>query len=73
MTDNRNGSVTLTQARPDGAMETHTSPGHFPTGHVRVAFLDDNYNPDKHFNAEGVPPDDTHLTWHWDRIQITSS
>jgi hypothetical protein len=69
--DNGDGTVTLTMDRPDGA-KTARAPGKFPTGEVRVVFEDDSYNPNKHFNAAEQPPDDDHLTWHWDDIQITA-
>ncbi len=69
--DNGDGTVTLTMDRPDGAMSA-TAPAAFPKGQVRVVFEDDSYNPDKHFNAAELPPDDDHLTWHWDDIEITA-
>jgi hypothetical protein len=71
VTDNGDGTVALSMDRPDGA-KTATAPGKFPSGEVRVVFEDDSYNPDKHFNIAEQPPDDDHLTWHWDDIQITA-
>jgi len=32
---------------------------------------DDNYNPDKHFDARGAAPNSTgRYTWHWDNIEV---
>ena len=71
MTDNNNGTVTLTQARPGGGVATQTVAGDLPNGDVRVVFEDDTYNADKHFDAsEHAGPNHTY-TWHWDNIQIT--
>ena len=71
MVDNENGTVTLSQARPDGSTATATVSGDLPDGEVRVVFQDDNYNPDKHFDGSERPPAGSHLyTWHWDNIQI---
>jgi hypothetical protein len=71
MVDNENGTVTLTQARPNGTTATQTVSGDLPDGEVRVVFEDDSYNPDKHFDDSLHPPAGSHLyTWHWDNIQI---
>ena len=71
MIDNGNGTVTMTQARPDGSVASQTVRGDLPNGDVRVVFQDDNYNPDKHFDgSERAGPNHTY-TWHWDNIQIT--
>jgi hypothetical protein len=71
MVDNENGTVTLTQARPNGTTATSTVSGDLPDGQVRVVFEDDSYNPDKHFDESLQPPAGSHLyTWHWDNIQI---
>jgi hypothetical protein len=72
MVDNENGTVTLSQGRPDGSVATQTVSGDLPGGAVRVVFQDDNYNPDKHFDGSMHPPAGAHLyTWHWDNIQIS--
>ncbi len=71
MVDNNNGTVTLTQARPNGTTATQTVPGNLPDGEVRVVFEDDTYNADKHFDESlHAGPNHTY-TWHWDNIQIT--
>ena len=50
---------------------SRTVTGNIPDGDIRVQFGDDNYNPDKHFDAKGAAPNSTGLyTWHWDNIQI---
>ena len=42
-----------------------------PQGDIRLEFADDSYNPDKHFDAKGAPPNSSNLyTWHWDNIEI---
>jgi len=63
--DDGNGTVRLTQQRPDGSTRTRTFAGRFPDGQVRVVFEDDMYDPPK---RDGYRPDT--LTWHWDNIQI---
>jgi len=46
--------------------------GEIPNEPVRIVFEDDNYNPDKHNNAAGVPVNTGQgYTWHWDNIQIS--
>ena len=64
MVDNGNGTVTLTQQRPSGTV-THTGPGSFPNGDVRVVWQDDNYDPPK---REHYDPNS--LTWHLDNFEI---
>jgi hypothetical protein len=70
MIDNENGTVTLSQARPDGTTATKTVTGDLPDGEVRVVFEDDTYNADKHFDASERPGPNHPYTWHWDNIQI---
>jgi hypothetical protein len=71
MVDNNNGTVTLSQARPNGTTATQTVSGNLPDGEVRVVFEDDTYNADKHFDDSlHAGPNHTY-TWHWDNIQIT--
>ena len=65
MIDDGNGTVRVTQARPDGTTRTRTFRGSFPDGQVRVVFEDDMYDPPK---RAGYRTDT--LTWHWDNIQI---
>jgi hypothetical protein len=64
-TDNRNGTVTLTQQRTDG-LHSWTVGGSFPRGLVRVAFHDANYDPPKDGDYDG-----SQNTWHWDNITIS--
>lgn len=69
--DNGNGTLTTTIARPSGGIDSETVTGNIPDGDIKVEFADDSYNPDKHFNIEGVPRNSSGLyTWHWDNIQI---
>jgi hypothetical protein len=56
--DNGNGTVTF-RVGPVSA----TRSGTFPTGPLRVIFLDHNYTPDK----DGTP---VGHTWHWDNILV---
>jgi hypothetical protein len=66
MIDNGDGTITLTQARPGGVVDTRVQPGAFPNGPVRVVFQDDMYDPPK---REGYDP--TNMTWHWDNVSIS--
>lgn len=69
--DNRNGTLTLTMAQPNGRSITRSVSGKIPDGEIRVQFGDDSYNPDKHLSINGAPENSTGLyTWHWDNIQI---
>jgi hypothetical protein len=69
--DNGNGTLTTTIAQPNGRTVTRRVSGRIPDGDIRVQFGDDSYNPDKHFNMNGVAENSTGLyTWHWDNIQI---
>ena len=65
MIDNGNGTITLTQQRPDG-VHSHTGPGTMPDGDVRVVWQDDNYDVPKRDNY-----DPNNLTWHIDNIEIS--
>jgi hypothetical protein len=77
--DNGNGTVTMSinQAATSTGLSDYVSltvPGEIPNGAIRVEFVDDSYNPDKHFfNPEQfVPRDSTGLyTWHWDNVSIS--
>ena len=85
MTDNENGTITISQERPGDAREstdcvrvpeeanrwrcTRTVSGDLPDGPVRVVFQDDNYDADKHGGTS--TPSDPRYTWHWDNIQIS--
>jgi hypothetical protein len=72
--DNGNGTLTTTIAQPNNKKVFGMVIGHIPHGDIRVEFADDNYNPDKHFDAKGVAPNSSDLyTWHWDNIQIYTS
>jgi hypothetical protein len=69
MTDNGNGTITLSQENgpPDAKyVVSSTVPGAFPDGEVRVAFVDANYDPPK--DGEYQPNQNT---WHWDAITIS--
>ena len=79
MTDNGNGTITLTQENGsyNGSNASaanlagrdkvsSTIPGSFPDGEVRVAFVDANYDPPK--DEEFDPGQNT---WHWDNITIS--
>jgi hypothetical protein len=66
MTDNGNGTITITRARPNGGTLTDTFAGSFPDGQVRVIFEDDQYDGPK--DAEY---DSGQNTWHWDNISIS--
>jgi len=58
-------------AQPNSKTISRIVPGSIPNGDIRVEFADDSYNPDKHFDAKGVPSNSTDLyTWHWDNIEI---
>lgn len=71
VTDNRNGTLTLTMAQPNNRSITRRVSGKIPEGDIRVQFGDDSYNPDKHLNHAGAPANSTGLyTWHWDNIQV---
>jgi hypothetical protein len=70
ITDNENGTLTAVRSGPKGSV-TSTVQGEIPNEPIRVVFEDDNYNPDKHNNAAGVPLNGGQgYTWHWDNIQI---
>ena len=62
MTDNGNGTVTVTQERNGGTL-ARTVGGSLPDGPSRVIFQDDNYTPLKDGPIAG-------FTWHWDNIEI---
>jgi hypothetical protein len=69
--DNSNGTLTTMMAQPSGRTVSRTITGSIPHGDIRLEFADDSYNPDKHFDAKGVPPNSSDLyTWHWDNIEI---
>ena len=59
ITDNRNGTITVSYA----GFATYTVPGSFPAGGFNVVFKDHNYTPDK----DGAP---VGYTWHWDNIIV---
>jgi hypothetical protein len=68
--DNENGTLTAIRTGPSGT-STSTAQGEIPNEPIRVVFEDDNYNPDKHFNASGISRNSgPGYTWHWDNIQI---
>ena len=60
ITDNRNGTLTLTQHN-----RSHTFGGSLPRGRVRVIFQDDTYDSIKHDGRPGFK------TWHVDNISIS--
>lgn len=59
----------LTVQRPDGPASVYNVNvgSAWPTGPVRVIFQDEMYDPPK---REGYDP--SHVTWHWDNIQISA-
>jgi hypothetical protein len=65
VTENTNGTVTITQQRTTG-LKTWTVQGQIPDGPVHVIFQDDNYDPPK---RDGYNPNNN--TWHWDNILIS--
>ena len=74
--DNGNGTLTMSVAQPNGLTNTGTVSGNIPDGAIRIEFVDDSYNPDKHFfNPEQfVPRDSSGLyTWHWDNVLIETT
>lgn len=78
LTDNRDGTVTRTQARPGGRTDVFTGPGSFPAGPRLFILSDDSYNPDK-FDVDKPDESPQHFgipdpyTWHWDNIVISSA
>jgi hypothetical protein len=60
--DNRNGTVTFRQERPNGRSVQATFRGSFPQ-QFRLALLDHSYTPTK----DGTP---IGFTWHWDNIVV---
>lgn len=58
------GQVRVTQHRPNGQVRTLTALGGLPNGPVKVLFLDDTYDSEKHDGRPGF------VTWHVDDIQI---
>jgi hypothetical protein len=72
--DNENGTLTAVRSGPNGT-QTSTAKGEIPNEPIRVVFEDDNYNPDKHNNAnatDGIARNSgLGYTWHWDNIQIS--
>jgi len=78
ITDNGDGTVTRTQARPGGRTEVFTGSGAFPAGPRLFILSDDSYNPDK-FNVDKPDESPQHFgiadpyTWHWDNIEISNA
>ena len=71
VTDNGNATLTTMMAQPGGRIVSRVVAGSIPKGDIRLEFADDSYNPDKHFDAKGAPPNASNLyTWHWDNIEI---
>jgi hypothetical protein len=70
LTDNENGTLTLTRQQPNGGVLTGSVAGDIPNEPVRVVFEDDNYNPDKHQDPSVATNTSFGYTWHWDNIQI---
>ncbi len=72
--DNRNGTVTRTQAVPGGRTVSVTGNGSFPTGKAAVIFKDVSYNVMKAYSNEGATQVVTDpFTWHWDNLQVYNS
>jgi hypothetical protein len=79
MTDNGNGTITLTQENGSYSgsnaipvnlagrnVVSSTVPGSLPDGEVRVAFVDANYDPPKDGEYQAHQN-----TWHWDNVTIS--
>ena len=74
ITDNRNGTITRTQARPDGTVNTITDTGAFPAGPRIFVIEDESYHPDKTWQDEGfVRVVQDGYTWHWDNITVSAT
>jgi hypothetical protein len=74
VTDNENGTLAVSIAQPNGSVRQATVAGEIPNGPIRVVFEDDSYNPDKHFDANGVAPNSSGLyTWHWDDVTVDAA
>ena len=69
--DNGNGTVTRTQARPGGTVDSVTGPGRFPAGPRVFIIQDDSYNPMKAYENDTQYVTDP-FTWHWDNIRIST-
>lgn len=71
-TDNGNGTLTITNASPDGTVHTNTLVGAIPDGPVRVVLEHDEYNPDKHHDGNGGvgTNEGEGYTYHWDNVQV---
>jgi hypothetical protein len=69
--DNGNGTVTRTQARPGGTVDSVTGPGRFPAGPRVFIIQDDSYNPMKAYESDTQYVTDP-FTWHWDNIRIST-
>jgi hypothetical protein len=65
--NNADGGSTLTVDRPDGSTSTYQMPQAIPAGPSRVVFQDEMYDPPK---RAGYDP--SHVTWHWDDIEIST-
>lgn len=73
ITDNGNGTLTLTRSQPGGATLTSTVAGFIPDGQIRVVFVDDSYNPDKHQEPSVARNTSVGYTWHWDSILVAGA
>jgi len=73
VTDNGNGTVTRTQARPGGVLHSTTGPGRFPAGPRVFILEDDSYNPMKAFQDGQQQVVADPFTWHWDNVRISST
>ena len=68
LTDNGNGTTTLTAVQPNGTTYRSTGPGSFPAGPRVFILMDVSYDPPK---DEGAKINEPHTT-HWDNIVVSS-
>lgn len=73
VTDNGNGTLTLTRAQPNGSTLTNLVAGSIPDGPIRVVFVDDSYNPDKHQEPSVARNSSVGYTWHWDNVRVEAA
>lgn len=64
------GIARLTVARPDGTVSSFdvATGTAWPSGAVRIIFQDEMYDPPKRDLY-----DPSHVTWHWDNIEVTTT
>lgn len=69
--DQGNGFVRMSFTAPNGTVVSEDTEGSFQDGPVRVVFMDDSYNPDKHGgNDRAGELGAARYTWHWDNVSV---